>query len=538
VEVTGIVLLSLLAVVVSGLLARVSRLPLPLVQMALGAAVAGFGLTSVKLEPELFFLLFLPPLLFLDGWRIPNDALRRDAATILKLAFGLVLFTVLGMGFFIHWLLPTMPLAVAFALAAAISPTDPVSVSALAARTPIPPRVMHVLRGEALLNDASGLVCMRFAVAAALTGVFSWSAALLSFLWLALAGVAVGVGVTWLVARAATWSSERWGQDEDGGAQILVTLLLPFGVYLLAEQVHGSGILAAVAAGVTMSTAEHWPWRPGTRLHRTAVWDLLQFAATGSIFVLLGEQLPALVRAAPQTALEAAHPSVVWLVLDALVITLALVALRFAWVWVSLKVRLMGGRVPGDGAPGADAPRVLVASLAGVRGAVTMAAVLTLPLAGAGGAPFPARDLAIQLAAGVIVLSLLLASAALPRALRRLQPPDDQAQRDAEDAARRSAATAAVAAVRAALPDAPPAETAAIAERVMAPYLHRIGHLAEGRAAAPRAAREDVERRLHLMALRAERAELLRYGRAHGVGEGALRRLVHEVDLMETRHGG
>lgn len=327
-EVTGIVLLSLLAVVLSGLLARVSRLPLPLVQMALGAAVAAFGLT-VKLEPELFFLLFLPPLLFLDGWRIPNDALRRDAGTILKLALGLVLFTVVGMGFFIHWLQPAMPLAVAFALAAAISPTDPVSVSSLAARTPIPPRLLHVLQGEALLNDASGLVCMRYAVAAAVTGAFSWHEALLTLLWLAVGGLAVGIGVTWLVARAATWASERWG--EDGGAQILVTLLLPFGVYLLAEQVHASGILAAVAAGVTLSTAEHWPWRPGTRLHRTAVWDMLQFAATGSIFVLLGQQLPALVQAAPQTALETAHPSVWWLALDALLITLVLALLRFAW---------------------------------------------------------------------------------------------------------------------------------------------------------------------------------------------------------------
>ena len=535
-EVTGIVLLSLLAVVLSGLLARISRLPLPLVQMALGAAAAAFGLSTVKLDPELFFLLFLPPLLFLDGWRIPNDALRRDARTILKLALGLVLFTVLGIGFFIHWLLPAMPLAVAFALAAAVSPTDPVSVSALAARTPFPPRLMHVLQGEALLNDASGLVCMRYAVAAALTGVFSWPEALASFLWLAGAGVAVGVGTTWAVARATTWASARWG--EDGGAQILVTLLLPFAVYLIAEQVHGSGILAAVAAGVTMSTAERWPWRPGTRLHRTAVWDLLQFAAHGSIFVLLGEQLPALVRAAPQAALEAARPGVAWLLADALLITLALAALRYAWVWVSLKMRLLGGRVPADGAPGADAARVLVASLAGVRGAVTMAAVLTLPLAGAGGAPFPARDLAILLAAAVIVFSLLLATVALPRALRRLQLPDGKAERAAEDAARRSAATAAVAAVRAALPKSPPASTVAIAERIVAPYLHRMTHLAEGQDSAPRAAREAVERRLRLLALRAERAELLRSGRAHGVGEGTLRRLVREVDLLETRHGG
>lgn len=534
-EVTGIVLLSLLAVVVSGLVARVSRLPVPLVQMALGAAVAATGLSAVKLEPELFFLLFLPPLLFLDGWRIPRDALRREAPTILTLAFGLVLFTVLGMGLFIHWLLPAMPLAVAFALAAAISPTDPIAVSAIAARTPIPARLMHVLQGEALLNDASGLVCMRYAVAAALTGVFSWSAALVTFLWLALVGLAVGSGVTWLVARAATWASERWG--EDGGAQILTTLLLPFGVYLLAEQLHGSGILAAVAAGVTMGFTDSWPWRSGTRLHRTAVWEMVQFAANGSIFVLLGEQLPALVLAAPQTALDTAHPSAWWLAWDALWIALALAGLRFAWVWVALKFRFR--RAPkGNAALAADWRLVLVASLAGVRGAVTMAAVLTLPLVTAVGAPFPARDVAILLAAGVIVLSLLLATVALPHALRNLTVPRETRQPAAEDGARRSAARAAVLAIQEALDAAPDDDAKATAERIVAPYRQRIGHLAVGQGGAPRAAREDTERQLRLVGLRAERAELLRYGREHQVSELTLRQLVREIDLQETRHGG
>ena len=535
-EVTGIVLMSLLAVVLSGFLARVSRLPLPLVQMALGAAVAALGLSSVTLEPELFFLLFLPPLLFLDGWRIPNQALRRDASTILRLALGLVLFTVLGMGLFIHWLLPAMPLAVAFALAAAISPTDPVSMSALAARSPFPPRLLHVLQGEALLNDASSLVCMRYAVAAALTGAFSLPDAVLSFVWSAGVGLAVGFGVTWVVARLVTWASGRWG--EDGGAQILVTVLLPFGVYLLAERFHGSGILAAVAAGVTMSSTEAWPWRPGTRLHRTAVWDLLQFAAIGSIFVLLGQQLPALVQAAPQTAQAAALPSAWWLVPYAAIITLALAVLRTAWVWVSLKVRRRSGHLAAGAPARTDAARVKVVALAGVRGAVTMAAVLTLPLAGTGGVPFPARDLAILLAAGVIVFSLLLASVALPRALRQLPQPDEATERRSEDTVRRAAAAAAIAAVRAALPSTSPVATAAIAERILAPYLHRIGHLAEGRAPAPRAAREAIEIRLRMLALRAEREALLREGLEHGLEETTLRRLLHEVDLLETRHGG
>lgn len=172
-----VVLVMLLAVVASGYLARVLPhwlpLPLPLVQIALGATIAGVFGQGVTLDPHLFFVLFLPPLLFLDGWRIPKDGLFRDRRVVLQLALGLVVFTVVGIGLLIHWMIPAMPLAVAFALAAILSPTDPVAVSSIAARSPIPKRVMHILEGESLLNDASGLVCFRFAVAAAMTGTFS-----------------------------------------------------------------------------------------------------------------------------------------------------------------------------------------------------------------------------------------------------------------------------------------------------------------------------------------------------------------------------
>lgn len=163
-----------------------------------GAALGSVADLKVELDPEIFFLLFLPPLLFIDGWRIPKQGLFRDAATILELALGLVIFTVVGMGFFMHWLIPAMPLAVCFALAAVLSPTDPVAVSAISARVAIPKRMMHILEGESLLNDASGLVCLRFAIAAALTGTFSVWEAFGTFLQLAVGGIAVGFAVTWV----------------------------------------------------------------------------------------------------------------------------------------------------------------------------------------------------------------------------------------------------------------------------------------------------------------------------------------------------
>ena len=162
-EVVTLCLFLLLAVVVSGILSRIlpSALPRPLVQIGLGALIGAFAGVRVELDPELFFLLLVPPLLFLDGWCIPKDELFRDSGAILGLALGLVFLTVLGMGLFIHWLIPDMPLAVAFALAAVLSPTDPIAVGAVAQKVSIPKRMMHILEGESLLNDASGLVCVR-----------------------------------------------------------------------------------------------------------------------------------------------------------------------------------------------------------------------------------------------------------------------------------------------------------------------------------------------------------------------------------------
>jgi CPA1 family monovalent cation:H+ antiporter len=465
----------------------------------------------------------------------------RDAATVLRLALGLVLFTVLGMGLFIHWLLPAMPLSVAFALAAVISPTDPIAVSSVAARTPVPPRVMHILEGESLLNDASGLVCMRFAVAATLTGSFSLGQALLSFVWLALGGVAVGVSLAWGVSRAGRRATHWIGPD--AGNYVLVTLLIPFGAYLLAEELHASGVLAAVAAGITMSFVSQPQGHGSTRVQRTAVWDMVQLVANGSIFVLLGQQLPPIVAAAGRTVHDTGHVAAAWLLLYVAAIVAALAALRLVWVWVSLQAQAWRARQRGEEAAPVGVRLLLVVSLAGVRGAVTLAGVLTLPLALPGGAPFPARDLAIALAAGVILLSLLLATSALPRLLRGLEQPPDAAEQAIEDRVRRAALRAAVQAIEAAQPklsaDQPDAGVAAEAvARMVMHYRLRMDSLrGDPEDAGQRGQVEEIEQRLRLVALRAEREAIERCGREMGLAELARRRLLHEIDLLEARYG-
>src|SRR5690606_12582692 len=220
------ILFLLLAVVLSGWVARITRIALPLVQIALGAGVVLITGEAVDLRPDIFFLLFLPPLLFVDGWRIPKEALFRDRVIVLELALGLVVFTVVGLGFLIHWMIPAMPLPVAFALAAILSPTDPIAVSAIAGRAPLPTRLMPILEGESPPTDATGPTCLRISVVAATTGVFSRGDAVATFAWLAVAGVTIGVALTLAINLAKAWISRRFG--EDVGGQILISLLIPF----------------------------------------------------------------------------------------------------------------------------------------------------------------------------------------------------------------------------------------------------------------------------------------------------------------------
>ena len=538
------VLLLLLAVVVSGSIARITRIALPLVQIGLGAAIVLITGKTVDLEPDIFFLLFLPPLLFLDGWRIPKEDLFRDRAVILELALGLVLFTVVGLGFLIWWMIPEMPLPVAFALAAILSPTDPIAVQAIAARAPIPKRLMHILEGESLLNDATGLTCMRIAVAAATTGAFSIGHAVGTFAWLALVGVAVGVLVTMAISYAKSFVSRRWG--EDVGAQILVSLLIPFAAYLVAEELHASGILAAVAAGVTMSFTE----RGGitgqsmamTRIRRSVVWDTVQFVANGIIFVILGEQMPSIMSRAAEVVAGTSRPEVWWLAVYVFGIVATLAALRFVWVWTSLKLTLFRRRHRGPPAK-VGLRLTMVMSLAGVRGAITLAGILTLPFALGDGSPMPSRNLAIFLAAGVIVVSLVLATFALPRLLKNVELPPEPSHEQEEDRGRVAAASAALRAIEDAshaMAEGKPNPDlySDIAGRIMETYRQRIEtHTRTDEEDAARTRKmDDIERRLWLAGLAAEREELRRLLRARQLDEVTAKKLFRDVDLQELRY--
>ncbi len=541
-----LVLVMLLMVVLSGFLIRLVPkkfpIPLPLIQIGLGAAIAMSTELHVELDPHIFFLLFLPPLLFLDGWRIPKQGLFRDKGIILELALGLVILTVVGMGLFIHWMIPSIPYAVAFAIAAVISPTDPVAVSAIAARTPIPKRMMHILEGESLLNDASGLVCLRFAIAAAMTGIFSLPHAVLTFLWLAIGGILVGVVVTFSITYMKNWIAMRFG--EETGTQILISILIPFGAYMAAEQLHCSGILAAVAAGVTMSYAEATGQTLAVvRVRRNAVWDTVQFTANGIIFILLGEQFPGILEGAVNTVSEAGQHSEWWLAAYVLAINLGLFVLRFGWVWTSLQINSFIARRRGMDFRKPSLQLVAAMTVAGARGAITLAGILTLPLSLTDGSAFPARDLAIFLAAGVIIVSLMVSAIFLPMLMKGIDPLPEPSHAAEEDTARAAAAKAAIRAIE--------AEQHKLAEgrfdadlyadaaaRVMDLYRRRMIDTGTQTGEEKDKIRkvDEIERALRLAGLRAERDEIFRLGRSRHIEDDLMRKLVREIDLMDARY--
>lgn len=534
-------LLLIASVVASSILARLSPviLPIPFVQIALGALLASVLDFRIRLDPETF-LLFLAPLLFLDGWRTPKDGLLRDKGTIAALAFGLVFFTVLGAGYFIHWMIPAMPLAVAFALASAISPTDAVAVSAIVSGVPVSKRLIHILEGESLLNDASGLVCMRFAIAAAATGHFSISEALGTFLWVAIGGVVIGAFVALAVTMGKDWVSRRFG--EETGSQILVSLLIPFGAYGLAEHADASGILAAVTAGIVMSREE----RSGralaiTRLQRAAVWDAIQFAGNGVIFILLGEQLPGIILGAAQAVEGTGHIEPLWLIGYVLAIAVVLLMLRGVWVWATLAIIVFRAKVARQAFQAPSWRLVAATALAGVRGAVTLAGAFALPLVLENGSPFPARDLVIFLAAGVIVVSLIVANLGLPFVMRGVKLPPGPSRQLEEDEARIAGAHAAIGALEHRLQNAPKDQELLTLEmeaaaRIMAIYRQRLEMRSKTQTDAALAQfADEIERDLRLIAIRAERTELYRIAHAKNLPEELVARLIREIDLLESR---
>ncbi|KVO86638.1 sodium:proton antiporter [Burkholderia ubonensis] len=544
-EIVFTVLVLLLTVALSGALARVLplRLPLPLMQIAFGAILAWptFNL-HVTFDPEIFMLLFIPPLLFADGWRIPKRELYLQRRAILMLAFGLVFMTVLAVGYFAHWLIPELPLPIAFALAAVLSPTDAVALSGIAGKGRIPPQLMHILEGEALMNDASGLVALKFAVAAALTGMFSLRDASITFVIVAAGGLATGAAVSWTFSVLSTrfLNAEQEGDPAPG---IVMTLLVPFAAYLIAEHLDLSGVLAAVAAGMMMNyTSFSRKSTVASRVRAESTWAMIEFVFNGMVFIMLGLQLPHIIGRALVDAHHTSDALVGRMILNVLAMMLALYAIRFMWVWLLRWIASRRAARQGLTGTMAGLRTIAVMTVGGVRGAVTLAGVLSIPVALADGTPLPGRDTAIFVASAVILGSLVFAVIGLPLLLRGVRSTLNPLAEE-ERAARSAAAQAAIRAIDSAhgaiavdLDESGSARCADVAARVMDLYRRRLAALSDG-GPAPRAEAkqaETMELQMKIAAVRAERSMLYRMRGEHRISDETLAKLLREIDLSET----
>ncbi|MEJ5030585.1 Na+/H+ antiporter [Comamonas sp. MYb21] len=545
------VLLVLMIGAVTGIIARYIRaIPLPLIQIMLGAALSWpqKGL-HIDFDPGLFMLLFIPPLLFADGWRIPKREFFALYRPILRLAFGLVLFTVIGLGYLIHWMIPEIPLTVAFALAAVISPTDAVAVSAITRNLGMPAHTMHVLEGESLLNDASGLVALKFAIAATLTGLFSWTQVTQEFLWIALGGLGVGAAVGWGFSYLRDTVTRRLG-DVAATQMVLLLVLLPFAAYLLGEKIGVSGILAAVAAGVAtnfgdLNRADYI----SERMQTAGTWAMVESAFNGAIFLLLGLQLPSIIGV---TLRDAGHD---WWILVGYVaiISIALLALRWIWLMLGVSRSLHKAHQAGKLVKKPDLWLNLATTLAGIRGAVTLAGALSVPLLLNNGQPFPARDMLIFLATGTILFTLVIGSIGLPLVLRRVQAVSEPESVREERQARIAACRAAINSLAMSDDDAAqqPTEWQAqqheIEGRIAREYRNRIDLLDEERTpetaevqdlATPDAVQERrlryvAELEMRLNCIKVERHTIYAERHNNRINDESLRSLVQELDLSE-----
>ncbi|MBZ9980316.1 MULTISPECIES: Na+/H+ antiporter [unclassified Mesorhizobium] len=536
-QVAVFILVVLVLVALSGALVRLVRVPLPVLQIAMGAALAwpARGL-HVEIDPELFLLVFIPPLLFADAFAAPKRELVALRGPILDLAIGLVFFTIVGFGYALHWLVPSIPLVVAFALAAVLSPTDAVAVSSIVDRNIVPARLMHILEGESLLNDASGLVMFRFAVVAALTGSFSFAAASLSFLYAVAAGILAGMAALFVAAKALQLLNRIGGVPAE--AQVLVMILVPFVSYLGAEHIGASGILAAVTAGLLTGVSGMFRFLGvSARMQTMSLWSTLSFVFNGALFILLGLQFPDIIRKVPPE-LSSRH----WIiepVLTVLLLTLCLIGLRFLWIWIGDMAGAMAARLGKRKAEPFGLRVRLAGSVAGVRGAITLAGILSLPLTLQDGSPFPARDVVIFLAAGVIICSLAIASLALPKIARGLVEPGEDPAAAEERRARVGAANAAIARIESIANEAGEGGAVearlAVADSIVAGYRRRIAasdEADEARAEAREASRLELE--LRAAGIEAERAALRAMFLSREINDHTMRALFSEITLTEA----
>jgi monovalent cation/hydrogen antiporter len=502
-----------------GWFSRRADLPYP-IALVIGGGLLGFvpGLPQLEFDPQFLLVLVLPPILYqaalLTSWRDFKANIRQ----IGLLSIGLVIATTLAVGATLKFLIPDIPWAAAFAFGAIVSPPDAVAATAIISKLHMPRRIVTVLEGESLVNDASGLVLYKFAVVAVISGAFSLFDAGMQFALISALGIAIGV----LIAGVFIFLHRHIG---DPFIEVLVSLSIPYIVYVLAESVHASGVLAAVAAGIVRGRFSPAMVSAEMRILARSVWNILVFLLNSLIFILIGLQL--------SNALGRLKGISGWdLAAYSLAISMVAIIVRFAWVYiveyVPAWIMRMSGRQANPPLPG----EAFIVSWCGMRGIVSLAAALALPVQIDDGNLFPYRDLIIFLTFVVILVTLVVQGLTLAPIIRNVKIGSDHSSREEHDRARLAMCKAAIAVIDKAQAEGAPEDLttrlrADLSERMVAhsALTHQPGDTGTF----------SVATNIRRAAVRAERDELIRIWRAGEISDEVLHHIEEELDYEESR---
>ncbi len=514
----------LFAVSLLTLLSPKLRIAYPIL-LVLGGLVIAFipGMPHVRLEPELIFLIFLPPLLYEAAWFTSWREFWRWKRSITMLAFGLVFFTSLIVGHFTAWLVPGFTLALGFLLGGIISPPDAVAATSVLKGMRLPKRVTTILEGESLVNDASSLIVFRFALAAVITGQFSLSTAVEQFFLLAVGGILIGLAIAHAVYFIHRLLPTTPAIDT------ALTLMTPYLMYILAEEFHTSGVLSVVSGGLFLSYRSHAFLNHSARIQAYNVWSTLIFMLNGLVFILIGLELPDIVKGLERAELHRA-------IGHGLIISLLVIAVRFVWMYPAAHLpRLLSRRIrSNESDPGWRMPTVV--SWAGMRGVVSLAAALSIPHALPNGAPFPHRSTILVITFVVILVTLVGQGLTLPWLVRKLKVQEVDAhvaEEEQELGLRVRMVRAVIRHLQERTSDDP--RTARVREHFLQLEQNYLRSLESLRSAEKALVRDDSNRALMRSILAIQRGELAAARDERVYDDELLRKMQGNLDLEEAR---
>jgi Na+/H+ antiporter len=523
-ETAEVLILLLISLAGFGLLAKRLQVPEPIVLVLGGLAISLIpGLPTVELKPEYVFLIVLPPLLYAQAWFTSWKDFCDNLRAISTLAVGLVLFTTTAVAFVAHALVPELPLAACFVLGAIVSPPDAVAASAIAQRLRLPKQMVTILEGESLVNDATGLVAYKFALAAVATGSFSLTHAGGGFVLVAGGGIVIGLMVAWIFSRLLCWI-------RDDSIDIVLSLVAPYAAYIGAERLHMSGVLATVTAGIWLGARSPVLLSASTRLTATSFWNTLIFLLNGVVFMLIGLQLPEVIQSLRQQAATD-------VLRNAALLGGVVIVTRIIWVFPGaiLPRKFIPAIRQRDPMPALS--NIAVVAWCGMRGVVSLAAALAVPKFLPNGEPFPGRDLILFFTFCIILITLVGQGLSLPWLIRRLKVQTGHSDEQQEREARKAATHAGLSQIEklAAQEKFSPESVHAI-EAIYQESLHHLDdEVAEVLGWSPDRQRSIESRRLRRAAVQAERQQLIALHREHKLSKELLHKLEHELDLEEAR---